>query len=535
MRIPFRFFATILLLLLYSVSERVVSQTQSFDFKRYLFGTLPTLTLDVESLNTVSGAVTIDGSDAQSPSTPYSWLWGDGSTSTGFPPQNHTYLNLGTNYIVKVLATYAGGGKDSVEVVVRFALPDITPISISPDIAVTIPDSNVVLISREPGYGFSGSLSYFDDRFFVTYPRSLAEYVASVAATVERDFVNNDLFLINGKFQQVMLRDSAAGGAYSIWYSSPVAFGVGDVFLTGVPGYSSLFHEMGHNMTLNSPADYYYGGKIDGDANAIFSETMAQIFQHAAGYEIINNYRTYGLSDDLMIDIESSVISSVELIRTSYDEYVSSGKKFASWNNPSTPADETFNTFMTIAYKFMEQAEITGQGYRVPLKRMMTLLQGFNSSWQQQYAPLTNTAAADTFRATLMASAVSFAFGKDLRSDFRTLNFPISDRIYTELYSSVSSVGRSRFSPPLRFELGNSFPNPANPSATISYAVPARSHVTLAVFNTLGQRVAELVSGEKDAGAYSVTFDASTVASGIYLYRMECGGFVQTKKMVVVK
>ncbi len=55
------------------------------------------------------------------------------------------------------------------------------------------------------------------------------------------------------------------------------------------------------------------------------------------------------------------------------------------------------------------------------------------------------------------------------------------------------------------------------------------------MFNSLGQNVAELVNGDKDAGAYSVTFDASGLASGVYLYRMEAGGFVQTKKLVVVK
>jgi hypothetical protein len=59
--------------------------------------------------------------------------------------------------------------------------------------------------------------------------------------------------------------------------------------------------------------------------------------------------------------------------------------------------------------------------------------------------------------------------------------------------------------------------------------------VTLTVFNALGQKVAELVDGDKDAGVYEVTFDASGLASGVYLYRMESGSFVQTKKLVVVK
>ncbi|HTX18887.1 MAG TPA: YCF48-related protein [Bacteroidota bacterium] len=86
-----------------------------------------------------------------------------------------------------------------------------------------------------------------------------------------------------------------------------------------------------------------------------------------------------------------------------------------------------------------------------------------------------------------------------------------------------------------RFELNQNFPNPFNPTTTIRYAIPIRSHVTLRVFNTLGQEVAELVDAEKIAGTYTVTFDAGGLASGVYLYRLETGGFVQTRKLMVIK
>jgi outer membrane protein assembly factor BamB len=88
---------------------------------------------------------------------------------------------------------------------------------------------------------------------------------------------------------------------------------------------------------------------------------------------------------------------------------------------------------------------------------------------------------------------------------------------------------------PSVYSLSQNFPNPFNPSTTISYAIPTRSHVTLSVFNTLGQKVSELVNAEKEPGVYSVTFDASSSASGVYFYRIQAGNFVQTKKLVVVK
>ena len=83
--------------------------------------------------------------------------------------------------------------------------------------------------------------------------------------------------------------------------------------------------------------------------------------------------------------------------------------------------------------------------------------------------------------------------------------------------------------------LGQNYPNPLNPLTMIQFNIPTRSHVTLTVFNTLGQGVAELVSGEKDAGSYNVTFDARGLASGVYLYRLQAGSIVQTRKLVVVK
>lgn len=99
----------------------------------------------------------------------------------------------------------------------------------------------------------------------------------------------------------------------------------------------------------------------------------------------------------------------------------------------------------------------------------------------------------------------------------------------------VTSVGMPSTDFPMDFSLDQNYPNPFNPSTMISYAIPTRSHVTLTVFNILGQKVAELVNAEKEPGVYNVTFGANALASGVYLYRMQAGSFVQTKKLVVVK
>jgi hypothetical protein len=87
----------------------------------------------------------------------------------------------------------------------------------------------------------------------------------------------------------------------------------------------------------------------------------------------------------------------------------------------------------------------------------------------------------------------------------------------------------------MQFNLGQNYPNPFNPSTTIRYGIPTRSHITLVVFNTLGQDVATLVNETQDAGYHDVRFDRSGLASGVYFYRIVAGDFVQTKRLVILR
>jgi hypothetical protein len=93
---------------------------------------------------------------------------------------------------------------------------------------------------------------------------------------------------------------------------------------------------------------------------------------------------------------------------------------------------------------------------------------------------------------------------------------------------------------PDRFTLGQNFPNPFNPSTVIPFSLPRRAHVTLSVFNVLGQEVVRLVDRDEPAGAHQVIWDSHngagrTVASGVYLYRLTAGTTVQTRKMLLIK
>jgi len=88
---------------------------------------------------------------------------------------------------------------------------------------------------------------------------------------------------------------------------------------------------------------------------------------------------------------------------------------------------------------------------------------------------------------------------------------------------------------PDKYELAQNYPNPFNPSTKINFSVPKQGFVTLKIYDVVGKEVARLVSETKAAGSYSVDFNASTLASGVYFYRLEAVDFSETKRMMLVK
>lgn len=88
---------------------------------------------------------------------------------------------------------------------------------------------------------------------------------------------------------------------------------------------------------------------------------------------------------------------------------------------------------------------------------------------------------------------------------------------------------------PKTYELFQNYPNPFNPVTVIRYSVPQKSFITLKVYDIIGKEIATLVNEEKSAGNYEMKFNGSNLSAGIYLYRIQAGNFVSSKKMVLIK
>lgn len=106
----------------------------------------------------------------------------------------------------------------------------------------------------------------------------------------------------------------------------------------------------------------------------------------------------------------------------------------------------------------------------------------------------------------------------------------------TLIPTSITNIGEAqnnKFSN--YFTLEQNYPNPFNPATRIKYSVSHLSKVTIKVFDILGKEVSKLVNEEKPIGTYEINFDASELSSGIYFYQIQAGGFIQTKKMILLK
>jgi hypothetical protein len=117
--------------------------------------------------------------------------------------------------------------------------------------------------------------------------------------------------------------------------------------------------------------------------------------------------------------------------------------------------------------------------------------------------------------------------------DFRDGNY----EIYYKRDPTGNPTGIENISSelPKAFNLEQNYPNPFNPSTVISYSLPLASNVKLIVYNAPGQTVKVLENGFKNAGNYSVKFNAAELSSGIYFYKLETAEFTQVKKMILVK
>jgi hypothetical protein len=107
--------------------------------------------------------------------------------------------------------------------------------------------------------------------------------------------------------------------------------------------------------------------------------------------------------------------------------------------------------------------------------------------------------------------------------------------ILTTKFDEVMPADGEYVQTPAQYSLEQNFPNPFNPTTIIRYSLPEESHVKLIVYNMLGEEVLTLINTTQKAGKFETTFDASELASGVYIYSLETANFKSSKKLLLIK
>jgi hypothetical protein len=379
----------------------------------------------------------VNGGDSEQPTTPFQFSWGDSSSTSGFFPQQHVYANAGQNYVITVTATENNESTQQFSFPVFFVVPSITQQTL-PGVSFQIPSQTVQLQTHYP-YPLPTDVTVFSDSSFPTYSRPDVAYILTSLASIDYTFANNNSFLLNGVFSIDMLEVTDFSGGVSYWYTTPMSVGYGPT-IVDPPTWYILFNEIGKDTTLNTPVSLPFGGNTDGNASEIYAETMGDIFSYAAGCQLISNAASYGIGAEVALDIQNSMFGGAAALQSTFNAYVAAGAPFASWNPYNGGPDPTLGTVAALSWTFIKDAETQGLGYQIPVNRLMKVLQLFDASMLASYAPTSNTQAAATFRSTLMVAALSYAFSEDLRSEFESLNFPINDETFEQLYEAAGGT-----------------------------------------------------------------------------------------------
>jgi hypothetical protein len=204
---------------------------------------------------------------------------------------------------------------------------------------------------------------------------------------------------------------------------------------------------------------------------------------------------------------------------------------FSSWTvgSANVPLAVELTQFQTTAQKndalltWTTSTEVNNYGFEVE-RRIVSSLQGVKNPWKK----------------------VGFVPGSGNRNspkEYSYTDYALSAGRYAYRLKQMDNSGIFKYSHeseieiaiPLVFALNQNYPNPFNPATTIAFDIPNQSLVTLKIYDLMGREVAVLVNEEMPAGSYSKSWNASSLATGVYYYRMIAGSFTSTKRLVLMK
>jgi hypothetical protein len=212
----------------------------------------------------------------------------------------------------------------------------------------------------------------------------------------------------------------------------------------------------------------------------------------------------------------------------------------ALWQGSYTPTTGLQGNFSIVKLTYDEPIP-------VELTSFTASVSGTNVTLNWTTATEINNQGFDVQRKSVNSAYESVGFVSGFGTTTEAKSYSFNDEVdngsYTYRLKQIDFDGSFEYSNeievdvniPAVYSLEQNYPNPFNPSTTINFSIANEGFVKLAVYNTLGQEVMTLVNEVKESGSHSITFDASSLTSGAYFYKLETAQFSQTKKMLLAK
>ncbi|MDR3667718.1 MAG: FISUMP domain-containing protein, partial [Ignavibacteriaceae bacterium] len=261
---------------------------------------------------------------------------------------------------------------------------------------------------------------------------------------------------------------------------------------TNTSGFSALLAGISYNSIF-----YYMNKYADFWASRIYDNSSAYNIQFVGSTNIIQGSPVDELLGCSIRCINNLTVSELPVELTKFTVSVIGNNVLLNWNTATEVNTSSFDIEMKL------QASNTWQ-----IIASVSASGNSNSSKQYSFTDKKITTGKYNYRLKLVD------FGGSSK------------------YSNIVSV---EIVAPAKFELGQNYPNPWNPTTTIRYQVPVNILVTIKAFDILGKEVATLVNELKPAGNYEVTLNGKNLSSGVYYYQMKAGTFFETKKFVLIK
>lgn len=359
--------------------------------------------------------------------------------------------------------------------------------------------------------------SYLPDTFFTSCDLSIEEYTHINDLAFYSDYM-----IVGEKNPNLGDRALFQGISYSppLFGSSGNPIGLGDYSIpqNGRPYFDVIFHEMGHNFAsvnqffncLGIPGPFYH-------------ETVAEWFVQFDLNKIITDYS--GELSPLAIEmLESIRDENRDYHVLEYQNYINGGCQFDYYDITSSHV---------LVEKIYEYCDVSGWDV------IGDFLDLFDHSRLEELSEILAShggIADESHRVTFFIAALSKAFGRDLRSDFYELHFPIDDPLFEDLLCCFNA-GVPQDDAVQEVDsvcLFQNQPNPCSSSTTIRYKLTSGGNVLLNLYDVKGRLVKQINQGFRQAGVSSHIVDVSNLSPGLYFCELAVGSQRDAKKIIVV-